>query len=119
MIGEARQQPERIGGFSRRNGVLGVLRETLVDTAALSDADLARLRTTPGGAFGSCRFDLDPVDANPAQYDRLLFAVLAAHGVRYFLQRRQRFDGNLPPDPDRRRCPRLSADGRRCAQNGR
>lgn len=85
VIQEARDQPGRIGRvLAARNGVLGVLRETLFDTAGLSAADLARLRATPGGAFGSCRFDLDPLERNPAQYDRL-FAVLAAHGVRHFL----------------------------------
>ncbi len=79
VIAEARLQPERIGRvFAARNGILGVLRETLTDTATLPDADVGRLRATPAGAFGSCRFDLDPVDTNPAQYDRL-FAVLAAH----------------------------------------
>ena len=78
VISEARLQPERIERvLAARNGILGVLRETLVDTAALSGADLARLRATPGGAFGSCRFDLDPAENNPLQYDRL-FDVLAA-----------------------------------------
>ena len=85
VIAEARLQPERIGRvLAARNGILGVLRETLVDTASLLDPDLRRLRATPGGAFGSCRFDLDPEASNPAQYARL-FAVLAAHDVRYFL----------------------------------
>jgi 6-phosphofructokinase 1 len=85
VIAEARLQPERIGRvLAARNGILGVLRETLVDTAGLLDPDLRRLRATPGGAFGSCRFDLDPEASNPAQYERL-FAVLAAHDVRYFL----------------------------------
>lgn len=85
VISEARLQPERIERvLAARNGILGVLRETLVDTAALSGADLARLRTTPGGAFGSCRFDLDPAENNPLQYDRL-FDVLAAHDIRFFL----------------------------------
>ncbi len=85
VISEARLQPERIERvLAARNGILGVLRETLVDTAALSGADLARLRTTPGGAFGSCRFDLDPAENNPRQYDRL-FDVLAAHDIRFFL----------------------------------
>jgi 6-phosphofructokinase len=61
VIAEARLQPERIGRvLAARNGILGVLRETLVDTASLLDPDLRRLRATPGGAFGSCRFDLDP-----------------------------------------------------------
>ena len=85
VISEARLQPERIERvLAARNGILGVLRETLVDTAALSGTDLARLRATPGGAFGSCRFDLDPAENNPLQYDRL-FDVLAAHDIRFFL----------------------------------
>ena len=85
VIATARQAAGEIRQvFAARNGILGVLRETLVDTAGLSVRDLARLRSTPGGAFGSCRFDLDPADRNPAQYDRL-FAVLAAHDVGYFL----------------------------------
>lgn len=85
VISTAREVGERIGRvFAARNGILGVLRETLVDTAGISEGDLARLRATPGGAFGSCRFDLDPAERNPAQYDRL-FAVLAAHEVAYFL----------------------------------
>lgn len=85
VIATARQAPGEIGQvLAARNGILGVLRETLVDTAGLTVRDLERLRSTPGGAFGSCRFDLDPADRNPAQYDRL-FAVLAAHDVGYFL----------------------------------
>lgn len=85
VIATARQASGEIGQvLAARNGILGVLRETLVDTAGLSVSDLARLRATPGGAFGSCRFDLDPAEQNPAQYDRL-FAVLAAHDVGYFL----------------------------------
>ena len=85
VIATAREADERIGRvLAARNGILGVLRETLVDTAAISADDLARLRCTPGGAFGSCRFDLDPEAANPAQYDRL-FDVLAAHEIGFFL----------------------------------
>ncbi|MDY0034744.1 MAG: 6-phosphofructokinase [Zoogloea oleivorans] len=85
VIATARQASGEIGQvLAARNGILGVLRETLVDTAGLSVSDLAHLRATPGGAFGSCRFDLDPAEQNPAQYDRL-FAVLAAHDVGYFL----------------------------------
>lgn len=85
VIATARQAGDAVGRvLAARNGILGVLRETLLDTAALSDADLARLRATPGGAFGSCRFDLDALERNPAQYDRL-FDVLAAHDVAGFL----------------------------------
>ena len=45
VIAEARLQSERIGRvLAARNGILGVLRETLVDTAGLLDPDLRRLR---------------------------------------------------------------------------
>ncbi|MGL4409409.1 MAG: 6-phosphofructokinase [Zoogloea sp.] len=82
---EARRAGPRVGRvLAARHGILGVLREQLVDTTSLDDAALALLRATPGGAFGSCRFDLDPPEHNPAQYDRL-FAVLAAHGIGYLL----------------------------------
>ena len=85
VIEAARGRPDLVGHvLAARNGILGVLRETLVDTGGLTEADLASLRTTPGGAFGSCRLDLDLPKKNPAQYDRL-FAVLAAHDVGYFL----------------------------------
>jgi 6-phosphofructokinase 1 len=67
-----------------RHGILGALDEDLVDTAQLSTHDLELLAHTPGGAFGSCRFDLDPPEANPAQYDRL-FAVFAAHDIGFCL----------------------------------
>lgn len=85
VIDAARTCPGRIGTvFAARNGILGVLGENLVDTAALSAEEVARLAHTPGGAFGSCRFDLDALADNPAQYDRL-FAVFAAHRIGAFL----------------------------------
>lgn len=85
VIEAAREHAGEIGTvLAARHGILGVLDETLADTAALSVEDLARLARTPGGAFGSCRFDLDPIERNPAQYDRL-FAVFAAHRIGAFL----------------------------------
>lgn len=85
VIEAAREHPGEIGTvLAARHGILGVLDENLFDTAALSADELARLARTPGGAFGSCRFDLDPAERNPAQYDRL-FAVFAAHRIGAFL----------------------------------
>lgn len=85
VIGAARRVPQHVARvLAARHGILGVLQEQLVDTSTLTEADLACLRRTPGGAFGSCRLDLDPPERNPAQYDRL-FAVLAAHQVRALL----------------------------------
>lgn len=85
VIAGAQQRSDSIDQvLAARHGILGVLDEDLVDVSGLAPDRLAGLARTPGGAFGSCRFDLDPEDRNPAQYDRL-FAVLAAHNVGYFL----------------------------------
>lgn len=85
VIYEARQRRGEIGRvLAARHGILGVLDEALADCSALNDAQLEALRRVPAGAFGSCRFDLDTPQDNPAQYDRV-FAVLAAHDVGYFL----------------------------------
>ncbi|AUN94413.1 6-phosphofructokinase [Pseudazoarcus pumilus] len=70
--------------LAARHGLVGVLDEALLDTSMLSADDLARLARTPGGAFGSCRFDLPEPEDDAAPYDRL-FQVLAAHEVGYLL----------------------------------
>ena len=80
-IAAAREHPDRIGTvLAARGGILGALAENLIDTRVLDAEDLARLARTPGGAFGSCRFDLPDASADPGLYDRL-FAVLAAHDI--------------------------------------
>ena len=84
VIETARQHPEKIGKvFAGRNGILGALTEDLIDTSLESDADIARLRHTPGGAFGSCRYKLKGIDEHRAQYERLI-EVFRAHDIGYF-----------------------------------
>ncbi len=70
--------------YAARNGILGALREDLIDTAKESAAAIAALAHTPGGAFGSCRFKLKGIEQDRAHYERLI-AVLRAHDIRYFL----------------------------------
>jgi ATP-dependent phosphofructokinase / diphosphate-dependent phosphofructokinase len=70
--------------YAARNGILGVLREDLIDTARESKSAIAALRHTPGGAFGSCRYKLKSLEANRAEYERLI-EVLRAHDIRWFL----------------------------------
>ena len=74
----------RVRALAARNGILGALREDLVDTSALSIAEVRALAHTPGGAFGSCRLKLKSLDEDRAKYERLL-EVFAAHDVRWFL----------------------------------
>ena len=84
VIETARRNPVRLGKvFAGRNGILGALREELIDTTDLSDEAVARLRTTPGGAFGSCRFKLAPLDVDEREYRRLI-DVFRAHDIGYF-----------------------------------
>ncbi len=74
----------RVRVFAARIGILGALREELIDLAREDRAALAALRHTPGGAFGSCRFKLKSPEVDRAHYERLL-AVFAAHDIRHFL----------------------------------
>lgn len=70
--------------LAARNGILGVLREELIDTSGESAAAIRALAHTPGGAFGSCRVKLKSLDVDRSRYERLI-AVLRAHDVRWFL----------------------------------
>lgn len=70
--------------LAARNGILGALREELIDTSKDSPAAIRALAHTPGGGFGSCRYKLKSLEADRAQYERLL-EVFRAHQVRWFL----------------------------------
>lgn len=69
--------------FAGRNGIIGALREELIDTSLESDAAIAALRHTPAGAFGSCRYKLRGLEENRAEYERLI-EVFRAHEIGYF-----------------------------------
>jgi 6-phosphofructokinase 1 len=70
--------------YAARNGILGALREDLIDTTKEAKASIAALRHTPGGAFGSCRYKLKSLEENRAEYERLI-EVFRAHDIRTFL----------------------------------
>lgn len=77
-------QPERIGKvLAGRDGIIGALQEDLIDTSLESAEDIARLRYTPGGAFGSSRYRLGPLATHRADYERLI-EVFRAHDIGYF-----------------------------------
>ena len=84
LIQTASLYPEQIGTvFAAKNGILGALREDLIDTGQNSDAAIAALKHTPGGAFGSCRYKLKGLQENKREYERLI-EVFAAHNIGYF-----------------------------------
>lgn len=69
--------------YGARNGILGVLHEDLVDLSSTDTDTLDQLMHLPGGALQACRFDLDPIEENPAQYERV-YQVLKAHNIGVF-----------------------------------
>jgi len=84
VIETARANKDRIGKvYAGRNGIIGALTEDLIDTGKESAAAIALLRSTPSGAFGSCRYKLKSVDANRREYERLI-EVFRAHDIGYF-----------------------------------
>ena len=66
-----------------KNGIIGALREELIDTSKESAKAIAGLRHTPSGAFGSCRYKLKSLEENAAEYRRLI-DVFRAHDIGYF-----------------------------------
>ena len=81
---ETARRSRAIGNvLAGRNGILGALAEELIDTSRESSKAIAGLRTTPSGAFGSCRYKLKSFEDNEREYRRLI-EVFRAHDVRYF-----------------------------------
>jgi len=84
VIETARKHRDVIGKvYAGRNGIIGALTEELIDTSKESVAAIAALRSTPSGAFGSCRFKLKSLEANKREYERLI-EVFKAHDIAYF-----------------------------------
>ncbi|MEC7628191.1 MAG: 6-phosphofructokinase [Verrucomicrobiota bacterium] len=79
VVSEALNHPcieEVYGGM---NGVLGILKEELIDLAEESQQNIRGLRYTPASALGTCRFKLK----RDEEYERIL-QVFEAHNIRYF-----------------------------------
>lgn len=84
LIETARKHKDQIGTvYAGRNGIIGALTEDLIDTSKETDADIAALRYTPSGAFGSCRFKMKSLVENRLQYERLI-EIFKAHDIGYF-----------------------------------
>lgn len=84
VIETARKFRSKIGTvYAGRNGIIGALTEDLIDTSKESAKDIAALRYTPAGAFGSCRYKLKSIEQDLIQYERLI-EVFKAHNIGYF-----------------------------------
>jgi ATP-dependent phosphofructokinase / diphosphate-dependent phosphofructokinase len=84
VIETARKNSDKIANvYAGRNGIIGALEEDLIDTSLESAEDIAALKHTPSGGFGSCRFKLKSLEDNKAEYERLI-EVFKAHNIGYF-----------------------------------
>lgn len=84
VIEAARENKDKIGKlYAGKNGIIGALREELIDTSKESAKTIAALRHTPSGAFGSCRYKLKSLEQNRREYERLI-EVFKAHNIGYF-----------------------------------
>jgi 6-phosphofructokinase 1 len=84
LLEAAREHKRDIGKvYAGKNGIIGALREELIDTSKESAGAIAALRHTPAGAFGSCRYKLKSLEQNRAEYERLI-EVFKAHNIGYF-----------------------------------
>ena len=84
VIEMVKRHPEKFGKvYAAINGIVGVLEERLTDASRFSEDTLDRLKTQPGAAFQACRFDLDGIEENPGQYQRVL-EVFRTYDIGYF-----------------------------------
>lgn len=84
VIETARRHRDRIRKvYAGRNGIIGALTEDLIDTSREPIANIRKLRHTPSGAFGSCRYKLKSLEENRREYERLI-EVFSAHDIGYF-----------------------------------
>jgi 6-phosphofructokinase 1 len=83
VISEARKSKKIGKVYAGKNGILGALREELIDTSKESKKFIESLKYRPGGVFGSCRYKLKSIDENLKEYERLI-EVFKAHNIGYF-----------------------------------
>jgi len=80
---DAAQETTQIGRvYAGKNGIIGAIKEELIDVYQESATQRQWLYHTPASAFGSCRYKLDP--QNTALFSRIL-EVFKAHNIGYFL----------------------------------
>jgi 6-phosphofructokinase 1 len=83
VILEARKSAKIGKIYAGKNGILGALREELIDTSKESKKFIESLQYRPGGVFGSCRYKLKSIEENLKEYERLI-EVFKAHNIGYF-----------------------------------
>jgi len=80
VIKEALTNEEIKNIYGGINGILGILKEEIIDLKKENQTTINRLKSTPSSALGSCRYKLKKQE----DFERI-FKVLRTHNIRYFL----------------------------------
>ena len=84
VIESARKHKKYINKlYAGKNGILGALKQELIDTSLESTKDVKNLKNTPGGIFGSCRYKLQDYKKDATDYETLI-KVFDAYNIGYF-----------------------------------
>jgi len=84
VIEKAREIRPNSKVLAGKFGIMGALKEELIDTSTETLEEIAALRYTPSSAFGTCRYKLKSLEENRAEYQRLI-EVFEAHDIDTFL----------------------------------
>ncbi len=86
VVQEAKKYPAIQEIYGGLNGILGVLKEQMIDLRAEKIETIQALKHTPAAALGTCRYKID-FKKKPEQAAKdmeRLFELFKAHNIRYF-----------------------------------
>lgn len=84
VIKEARKHPQSIKNiYAMHYGLEGLLKEQIIDLSSYSLEELAKLKNTPGAAFGSNRYKLPDVSIGEETYEKI-FSIFKKYDIKFF-----------------------------------
>jgi 6-phosphofructokinase 1 len=83
VIQEAQRHEEIEEIYGARNGILGLLKEELIDLREENRSTVDSLRTTPGAALGSCRYRLKSWSESSKDFEKII-EICRRYSLRYF-----------------------------------
>ncbi len=83
VIQEAQRHEEIEEIYGPRNGILGLLKEELIDLRKEKSSTIESLRTSPGAALGSCRYRLKSWSESRKDLEKII-EICRRYNLRYF-----------------------------------
>lgn len=69
--------------FAARNGIIGVFEKDLIDLTNEASENIKKLKFTPAGAFGSCRYKLKDINSDESEYEKII-EIFKEYNIGYF-----------------------------------